>query len=139
MASSTVAWLLIANVLFIANVAEDADIGGPLYRSMCAACHGFTGKGNAPLSGQLKVLPSDLTVLAKKNEGMFPVREVYEVIDGRKVIAAHGTRKMLIWGAFNPQSIYPPNKFIEPSYDPEAVKRTRILQIIDYLISIQEH
>jgi mono/diheme cytochrome c family protein len=138
MASSTVAWLIIANVLLVANVTEDTDIGGPLYRSMCAACHGFTGKGNGPLSGQLKVLPPDLTVLAKKNKGTFPVREVYEAIDGRKVIGAHGTREMPIWGAFNPQSIYPPNKFIDPSFNPEAVKRTRILQIIDYLISIQE-
>jgi mono/diheme cytochrome c family protein len=139
MASSIAAWLLIANVLLVTNVTEDVDIGGPLYRSMCAACHGFTGKGNGPLSGQLKVLPSDLTVLAKKNKGVFPVREVYEAIDGRKVIGAHGTREMPIWGAFNPQSIYPPDKFIDPKYDPEAVKRTRILQIIDYLISIQEY
>jgi mono/diheme cytochrome c family protein len=138
MANNLVAWLLIAHVMLVANVAENADIGGPLYRAMCAGCHGFTGKGNGPLSEQLKVLPTDLTVLAKKNKGVFPVRAVYQIIDGRKVIAAHGTREMPIWGAFNPQSIYPADKFIDPSYDPEAIKRTRILEIIEYLNSIQE-
>jgi hypothetical protein len=84
------------------------------------------------------VLPADLTVLARKNNGVFPIRAVYETIDGRKLIAAHGTREMPIWGAFNPQSIYPTDQFIDPSYDPEAVKRTRILAIIDYLNSVQE-
>jgi mono/diheme cytochrome c family protein len=138
MANNAVAWLLIANVSFVSNLTQDADIGGPLYRSMCAACHGFTGKGNGPLSGQLKVLPADLTVLAKKNNGVFPIRAVYEIIDGRKMVAAHGTREMPIWGAFNSQAIYPINKFIDPAYDPEAVKRTRILEIIEYLNSIQE-
>jgi hypothetical protein len=29
MASNAVAWLIIANILFVANVTEDADIGGP--------------------------------------------------------------------------------------------------------------
>jgi mono/diheme cytochrome c family protein len=50
MVSSAVAWLIIANILFVANVTEDADIGGPLYRSMCAACHGFTGSAFSMLS-----------------------------------------------------------------------------------------
>ena len=48
---------------------------------------------------------------------------VYETIDGRKVIAAHGTREMPIWGAYDRGSLYPRDKIMDPSYDPEAVVR----------------
>jgi hypothetical protein len=37
-------------------------------------------------------------VLSKNNNGVFPLNAVYEVIDGRKSIKAHGTREMPIWG-----------------------------------------
>ena len=36
------------------------------------------------------------------------------------------------------KELYPSDKLIDPSYDPEAVVRKRILSIIDYLIRIQE-
>jgi hypothetical protein len=39
-----------------------------------------------------KVAPTDLTVLTKKNNGVFPFDSVYEIIDGRKTVIAHGTR-----------------------------------------------
>ncbi len=101
--------------------AQKADVEKSLYLSSCASCHGIDGKGDGPVSKQLKVAPTDLTVLAKKNGGVFPVSAVYEVIDGRKVIAAHGTREMPVWGAYGPKQLYPSDKFIDPSYDPEAV------------------
>ena len=59
---------------------------------------GIDGKGKGPLAGQLKVAPTNLTALAKKNNGVFPFDAVYETIDGIKVIIAHGTRDMPIWG-----------------------------------------
>jgi hypothetical protein len=36
--------------------------------------------------------------IAKKNNGVFPFDSVYEIIDGRKTVIAHGTRDMPIWG-----------------------------------------
>jgi hypothetical protein len=44
------------------------------------------------------------------------------------MIAAHGTREMPIWGANSPKVLYPTDKFIDSSYDPEAIERTRILR-----------
>jgi len=141
MVKNAVKWLAIANLTVGVNWtawAQDADIGRSFYQSSCAICHGLDGKGNGSLNGQLKVPPADLTVLAKKNNGVFPVSAISEIIDGRKVIAAHGTRDMPIWGAYNRQLLYPPDKFADPSYDPEAIVQTRILVIIDYLNRIQE-
>ena len=141
MANRAAKCLIIANLTIGVNavvLAQDTDLGISAYRLACAVCHGIDGKGKGPLSEQLKVAPADLTVLAKKNNRAFPVSAIYEVIDGRKVIAAHGTREMPIWGAYNRMFLYPTDKFLDSSYDGEVLKRTRILTVIDYLNRIQE-
>jgi mono/diheme cytochrome c family protein len=120
------------------------DSGKSEFLSSCAACHGADGKGEGPMSGQLKTTPADLTVLSKKNGGTFPFSSVYEFIDGRKMLAAHGTREMPIWGQLynqetlgrltNPKAL----DAVEFSADPDAVVRDRILSLIDYLNRIQD-
>lgn len=118
--------------------AQDVDAGTLEYLSSCATCHGIDGKGKGPLSPQLKVSPADLTVLAKRNNGVFPVNSVYEVIDGRQAVLAHGPRDMPIWG--NRYRIIPIEQSLRrySSIDPEYVIRSRLLAIIDYLNRIQE-
>jgi mono/diheme cytochrome c family protein len=140
MATCAIKWLLITILASVATFAcaQDADMGASAFQSFCASCHGIDGKGNGPLRDQLKVAAPNLTILAKKNGGVLPVSALYEVIDGRKVIAAHGTRKMPVWGAFSPQQLYQYDKFLDASYDPEVTVRTHILAIIDYLNRIQE-
>ena len=41
------------------------------FLSKCAACHGADGKGAGPLSATIKQKPADLTILAKRNNGVF--------------------------------------------------------------------
>ncbi len=124
--------------------AQEFDAGKFEYQIGCAACHGVDGKGGGPVSSQVKVRPADLTILAKKNNGVFPFNSVYEFIDGRKVVLAHGTRDMPIWGnryAASPNQAASPNateNFVNPYYNPETVVRMRILAVIDYLNRIQE-
>ena len=125
------------------TVAEEIDRGKAEYQSSCGTCHGKDGKGNGPVSAELKVPPPDLTVLAKKNNGVFPLNSVYEIIDGRKTVIAHGTRDMPIWGnRYTPEAnwvlIPRPFENILGLYDPETVVRMRILAVIDYLNRIQE-
>jgi Cytochrome C oxidase, cbb3-type, subunit III len=140
MANWAVKWLVIANLVGLGTFAwaQDADMGESTYQAICAPCHGTDGKGNGPLREALKVAAPDLTILAKKNGGVLSVSALYDVIDGRKAIAAHGTRKMPVWGAFSPELLYPYDKFLDSSYDPEVTVRTHILAIIDYLSRIQE-
>jgi Cytochrome C oxidase, cbb3-type, subunit III len=122
------------------GLAQDFDAGKSEYQSSCETCHGADGKGKGPLSAQLKVPPADLTVLAKKNNGVFPVMHVYEVIDGRQAVLGHGTRDMPIWGnRYTVEQIQTQQALRNyPYYDPEATVRVRILSIIDYLYRIQE-
>ena len=148
MTTSWLKWLMIAGLatgFAGAAQAEESDIGKSEFLSSCASCHGTDGKGKGPVSEQLKVPPSDLTMLAKNNNGLFPTNAVYETIDGSKTIAAHGTREMPIWGErFNPIINLP--HYVDPSYwkmagpeqSPEVVVRKRILAVIDYLSRIQQ-
>jgi mono/diheme cytochrome c family protein len=141
-------WLMMAGLtagFAGAAQAQNVDIGKSEFQSSCASCHGADGKGKGPVSAQLKVPPSDLTLLVKNNNGVFPTNAVFETIYGSKTIPAHGTREMPIWGErFNPIVNLP--HAVDPSYwklagpeqSPEVVVRARILAVIDYLNRIQQ-
>jgi hypothetical protein len=151
MEKSAFTWVIIANMVMgfgACALAQDIDVGRMEYQSSCAACHAADGKGNGPLSAELKSTPTDLTVLAKKNNGVFPYKAVTEVIDGRKAVKTHGTREMPIWGyRYTPI----PNLTITPIspdakkayqslneyYYSESLIRNRILAIVDYLYRLQ--
>jgi mono/diheme cytochrome c family protein len=65
----------------------------------CSACHGMTGRGDGPTAPVLRTAPADLTRIAHRRGGHFPVAEVAAFIAGRTVVPAHGSREMPIWGA----------------------------------------
>ena len=72
--------------------------GAELFKAYCATCHGLSGKGDGPVASVLDTSPSDLTVIAKHNGGVFPATPVRAIIAGDQVVKAHGTREMPIWG-----------------------------------------
>jgi len=141
-------WLMIAAFtagFAAAAQAENFEMGKAEFQSSCASCHGADARGNGPVSVQLKTSPPDLTVLARKNNGVFPNDAVYDTIYGSKEIPAHGTREMPIWGyQFIPMSNYPHTidpaywKMFGPEPSSEVVVRARILAVIDYLEKIQQ-
>jgi mono/diheme cytochrome c family protein len=121
-----------------AVAADKLDVGKREYNSVCAVCHGLTGKGDdGPLKSLLVKPVPNLTVLAKNNKGVFPFDRVYQIIDGRQEIKSHGPRDMPVWGnAFNNQtSLYFENY---PQNDCESAARSRILALVEYLYRLQE-
>ena len=75
------------------------SVEGPnLFRAYCAPCHGVAATGTGPAAPALKAKVPDLTLLAKNNRGQFPAAHVREVIMGDKIVVAHGSREMPIWG-----------------------------------------
>jgi mono/diheme cytochrome c family protein len=105
--------------------AEEANAGKMDYEGSCAACHGKTGRGDGPLVPDLKTQPPNLTLLSKKNDGVFPTEVLYRIIDGRRTIRAHGTYDMPVWG------------FVFQKSGTEDAIKQRISGLIDYLKSIQ--
>jgi mono/diheme cytochrome c family protein len=111
------------------------DFGKREYDSNCASCHGLKGKGDGPYKPYLTKSPSDLTVLSKKNSGVYPFDRVYMAVDGRLEIGAHGTRDMPIWGA--QYSVQAGGSYMDVPYAPESYVRTRILALTEYVFRLQ--
>jgi len=76
------------------------SIQGPaLYQAYCAVCHGADLKGSGPMANSLKTKAPDLTLIAVRNIGTFPLARVRRIISGEEVLpTAHGTREMPVWG-----------------------------------------
>jgi mono/diheme cytochrome c family protein len=131
--------VLAAGVFGIAGnaCAQKGDFGKSEYNSSCAICHGPLGKGDGPYVSLGEGIASDLTTLAKRNNGVFPVQRIYEFIDGRQTVRAHGAKDMPIWGnRYMPAN--PESYFIGPDYyNPEAVVQIRILALTDYIYRLQ--
>jgi mono/diheme cytochrome c family protein len=72
--------------------------GALLYHTHCASCHGEHARGDGMVGKALRTPPSDLTLLAHKNDGVFPDAMVSDYIDGTRDVTAHGPRTMPVWG-----------------------------------------
>lgn len=111
--------------------ADDVERSGKdLYRRYCASCHGLDGRGDGPVASSLTVEVPDLTRFARRHGNFFDRGLVERIIDGRHVIAAHGTRTMPVWG-----------QDLSRAYlgDPDAERATRlvIVRLADYVWQLQ--
>ena len=104
--------------------------GKGLYLRYCSACHGSDGRGDGSVAPYLKPRPTNLTLLAKNNDGNFPLSRILDVIDGTTVVRAHGESAMPVWG-----EVFLPNPKAAPEEQIDA--RGRLLLITEYLRSIQ--
>lgn len=115
---------------------ETVDLGKYEYDSYCGACHGATGKGDGFYTTRILkniMKAPDLTELAKKNNGVFPFARVYEIIDGRQQVEAHGPKDMPIWGRnFTAEASY-----LSPYYNAEAFARAKTLALTEYVYRLQ--
>jgi hypothetical protein len=106
-------------------------MGRQLYKRYCSACHGMDGKGQGPVASDLRTPPADLTQIAKRRGGEFPVGEIAAIIDGRTEVRGHGSRAMPVWGErFSEQ--------VGGGSLGEEVVRGNLLVLMQYLQSIQQ-
>jgi mono/diheme cytochrome c family protein len=102
--------------------------GVDLYNAYCAVCHGKDGKGHGPAAPALKVMPPDLTTLAKRSGGKFSVTDVTESISGQgKPMAAHGSAEMPVWGPV-----------FRAFAGDDAGRTLRLTNLVRYLESMQQ-
>ena len=102
--------------------------GKVMFKQYCAACHGLDAKGHGPARAALKVPAADLTTLAKRHGGDFPIDLVTNVLRFGPGVAAHGSSDMPTWGGIF--------QYMD-NYNQASVQK-RIKNLIDYLISLQE-
>ena len=115
---------------------QKTDFGKREFDTNCASCHGMDGKGNGPMGELLRRSPPDLTQLAKKNGGVFPMTRLFDVIEGGTV-PSHGTREMPVWG--REYRIQDAEYYLEArgNYDSAALVRAHILTLLEYINRIQ--
>jgi mono/diheme cytochrome c family protein len=108
--------------------ANHAALGGYLFKTYCATCHGTSGRGDGPLADSMRRKPSNLTEIAQRNMGTYPKELVYKIIDGRTKVPGHGGPDMPVWG----------DAFLRTSETTdEASVQHRINALVDYLETIQ--
>jgi mono/diheme cytochrome c family protein len=113
------------------------DVGKHEYDTHCAICHGVSGKGDGLYAVLLRKSPADLTILQKDNKGVFPFDQVYNVIDGREAVAAHGPRDMPVWGDIYTVEAVGRYPEFGTSSEMESFVRGRIVALIGYISSLQ--
>jgi mono/diheme cytochrome c family protein len=117
------------------DVGKPLDIGKREYDANCAACHGPLGRGDGPKAHAGGARAADLTVLARRNGGFFPFAQVYEFIDGRRLVKAHGTREMPVWGrGYRAEAA---EYYAQAPANAEAHVRERILALTEYVYRLQ--
>lgn len=71
-----------AGLVLSACMPETQVSGRALYQDYCLSCHGPAGRGNGPAAVGLAHPPADLSRIAARNGGTFPMTEVMSAIDG---------------------------------------------------------
>lgn len=113
--------------------AQNADVGKGLYDQYCASCHGEGGKGDGPMAEFLTLKPSDLTGLAAKNDGKFPMLDVIHIIDGRTGVRQHGGPMPVFGHVFMAET----EDGSERTYTEILATRGRVLSLATYLETLQ--
>jgi mono/diheme cytochrome c family protein len=101
--------------------------GPDLYRHYCATCHGRDGTGKGPAAEALKVPAPDLTIIARREKGIFPAAQVKAIVRGGTAVAAHGSSEMPMWG--------PIFRALDPS---DARVTARVDALVSHIASIQQ-
>ena len=121
----------------LAYAQQTEDLGKYEYLSSCAVCHGDDGKGEGSLSKYYNKRAADLTVIQKNNNGVFPFDRVYEVIDGRQAVTAHGPRDMPVWGDVYRMRMQGYTFGFGYPKDLQSYARGRIIALIGYIYTLQ--
>jgi mono/diheme cytochrome c family protein len=118
----------------VAVQAQDNTVGAGAFAISCAVCHGSTGQGDGEFADVLAVKPANLTQLAANNNGVFPFLKVFQTVDGRAMIPAHGTRIMPIWGDSFSRAI---GEGAGP-FGQELLIRAKIVALVEYVEALQK-
>jgi mono/diheme cytochrome c family protein len=103
-----------------------AASGKEMFAQYCAPCHGVDGKGNGPAASAMKSQPTDLTQLARKNNGKYPDSHIAQLLK-QGGPGAHGSADMPVWG--------PLFQSLDKYHD--AVVQQRVSNLVNYMETLQ--
>ena len=116
----------------LASASHAETAGRLLYMQNCVPCHGVGGKGDGPAAAGLETPPADLTRIAARRDGVWPMLEVMGILDGyfKQTIPREGMPvfeeflddEMSEFDTGNGVPILVPTKLIEIVYYLEALQ-----------------
>jgi len=102
--------------------------GTEIFYSHGAACHGSDGRGHGPAAAALRHGAPDLTLISRRNGGVFPRSRVKAIIAGdEQSPSAHGSREMPVWGPI----------FHQPDWDLD-LGEVRLENVTTFVESLQQ-
>ena len=110
-----------------------ATTGASDFADLCAPCHGATGVGDGELAGDLEIRPADLTGLADRNGGAFPLARVMSKIWGY----AKGEAAPSMMPEFGPL-LESPTVLVDVGDGVQTPTPERLIDLGEYLQSIQK-
>ncbi len=131
LASFLTATILSASALTANGAMADED-GQALYMDACATCHGAAAMGEGSMAEYMSVNIPSLRELSLNNEGVFPMLDVIQIIDGRTGVRGHGS-EMPVWGRQFKAEVLDEAGI----YGSEIYARGKVLSLAYYLQSIQ--
>src|SRR3974377_1423753 len=100
-----------------------------MYAFYCAVCHGATGQGNGPAASAFTKAPTDLTMLARNNNGKYPAQHVHTVLKFGTPVPAHGNIQMPVWNTLF-------RSLNSTDDNADSLTRLRINNLVEYIQSI---
>lgn len=125
--------VLAGTLWFLLAPRPDADAdGAALFAAHCAHCHGTNGRGDGQVARVLETAPPDLTRIAARRDGIWPMLDIMAIIDGY----AKGTNPRegmpVLWAITDgPMVNFDPGNGL-PLPTPK-----RLIAVTDYLETIQ--
>jgi len=75
-------FLLSVPFLVLGAPLEAQTAGEMLFMENCVSCHGVSGRGDGALATGLNTSPADLTQIAARRDGIWPMLEIMAIVDG---------------------------------------------------------
>lgn len=107
--------------------------GRALYDQYCLGCHGPQGRGDGPAVAALARRPADLSTIARRNGGSFPMVRVMSTIDGYSRRNDHGSM-MPEMGAVMAET---PTVLVETAPGVETPTPEGLVALAEYLRALQ--
>lgn len=105
--------------------------GAQAYQDYCAICHGTRALGDGPVAPELEVPPPDLTLIASRNGGVFPLRAVADTVYGYA-----GKHEADLMPEFSPL-LDGPDVAVPGPDGTEEVMPVRLAEVVTYLQGLQ--
>ena len=106
--------------------------GAQAYLDYCAICHGTGGRGDGEVAARLAVAPPDLTRIAARNGGVFPLRAVADTVYGYG-----GKHETDLMPEFSPLLDGPDVAVPKADGSGDEIMPFRLAEVVTYLESLQ--